>query len=153
MKKVLSITLITLLLSTTISFCQPSNNTIASVKDLNMVEDNLGIIIKNILLGEYDEVAIRKSLRFNESILQNIYNNTIIEYKADKAPLKRREDVSILYISALYKLSINALDLYLDDKNMNDMFLLDSISEYREGNQILNIFKETLRKSYKIDIQ
>ena len=150
MKKILYLALVMIFLTTSISFSQPSDETMKSIKSLELINNNLSLVIKDILSGKYDEESIIKDLKYNNSLVKSIYNETIFEYKEDiniknKTTLQKREEGTIFYIATLYSLAINGITLYLEDKSANETFLLDAISEYRQGTQALNAFKDVFK--------
>ncbi|MGL5714582.1 MAG: hypothetical protein ACRCX2_16295 [Paraclostridium sp.] len=150
MKKVLCSVLTIIFLTSSISFAQPSQGTTASIKSLEMVNNNLGIIVKNIISRTYEDESIKKDLKYNSSLLETIYNDTLFEYKEDlknkdKTTLQKRVEGTVFYIASLYSLSINGIALYLEDKSANESFLLDAISEYREGGIALSVLKNFLK--------
>lgn len=150
MKKILYLSLVMIFLTTSISFSQPSDDTMKFIKSLDLINNNLSLVVKDILSGKYDEESIKKDLEYNNSLVKSIYNDAIFEYKEDiniknKTTLQKREEGTIFYIATLYSLAINGITLYLEDKSVNDTFLLDAISEYRQGTQALNTLKGVLK--------
>ena len=152
MKKTLISTLIITLLCTTISFANPNEHITLAVKDLTRVENDLGIIIKNIISCEYNEESIRKTLEFDSGIISSIYSRCSMNHKKGDPNIIKREVNTILYICSVYGLAINGILLYLEDKNSNEAYFLDSISEYRMGIITLEEFKKFLNKTYKVDL-
>ncbi|MGL4450445.1 MAG: hypothetical protein ACRCTZ_04555 [Sarcina sp.] len=150
MKKILYLALIMVFLTTSISFSQPNDDTMKFIKSLELINNNLSLVVKDILSGNYDEESIRKDLEYNNSLVKSIYNEAVFEYKEDKSiknktTLQKREEGTIFYIATLYSLAINGITLYLEDKSVNEMFLLDAICEYRQGTKALNVFKDISR--------
>ena len=152
MKKIFILTVILTLLCTTITFAQPSEHVMSSVKDLIRVQNDLDIIIKKIISCEYDKVSMEKTLRFDSELLSSIFNKCHNNYSKEDSNLVRRETDTIFYIASIYRLSINGILLYLEDKNNYEAYFLDSVAQYKVGRLTLDQFRQTLEKVYKIKI-
>lgn len=138
MKKILSILLSVLILTTSISFAYNNDKSLditnTYLKDLNKVEQDLHLVIKGIMNCKYDSDSVIKSLDLDKSLILGIYANSSMNYK-DKSmsKAKNRELSNIIYVSSLYSLSLNALYLYLEDEDKNDTYLMDAIFHYHVG--------------------
>lgn len=152
MKKTFILTLILTFLCTTITFGQPSEHVILSVKDLIRVENDLDIIIKKIISCEYDKTSMEKTLKFDREVLSSIFNKCHANYNKEDSNLLRRETDTIFYIASVYRLSINGILLYLEDKNNYEAYFLDSITQFKLGKLALDQFRQTLEKVYKVKI-
>ena len=152
MKKTFVLTLILTLLCTTISFAQPGEHVMSSVKDLIRVQNDLDIVIKIIISCDYDKVSMEKTLKFDSEVLSGIFNKCHANYKKQDSNLLRRESDTIFYIASIYRLSINGILLYLEDQNNYEAYFLDSIDQYKGGNMSLDRFRQTLEKVYKVKI-
>ncbi|WP_290059977.1 hypothetical protein [Paraclostridium bifermentans] len=152
MKKTFVLTLILSLLCTTTIFAQPSEHVILSVKDLIRVQNDLDIIIKKIISCEYDKISMEQTLKFDSEVLSSIFNKCHTNYNKEASNLSRRETDTIFYIASVYRLSINGILLYLEDKNNYEVYFLDSIAQYKVGKLALDQFRQTLEKVYKVKI-
>ncbi|WGX74748.1 hypothetical protein QJS64_11340 [Paraclostridium bifermentans] len=152
MKKTFVLTLILTLLCTAIAFAQPSEHVMSSVKDLIRVQNDLDIIIKKIISCEYDKVSMEKTLKFDSELLSSIFNKCHTNYSKVDSNLVRRETDTIFYIASVYRLSINGVLLYLEDKNNYEVYFLDSVTQYKVGRLTLDQFRQTLEKVYKSKI-
>lgn len=152
MKKTFILTAILTLLCTTITFSQPSEHVMSSVKDLIRVQNDLDMIIKKIISCEYDKVSMEKTLKFDGEILSSIFNKCNTNYIKGDSNLVRRETDTIFYIASIYRLSINGILLYLEDKNNYEACFLDSVAQYKGGSLALDQFRQTLERVYKIKI-
>lgn len=152
MKKTFVLTLIITFLCTTITFAQPSEHVMLSVKDLIRVQNDLDIIIKKIISCEYDKVSMEQTLKFDSELLSSIFNKCHTNYNKEGSNLLRRETDTIFYIASVYRLSINGILLYLEDKNNYEVYFLDSIAQYKVGKLALDQFRQTLEKVYKVKI-
>ncbi|GIM32070.1 hypothetical protein [Paraclostridium bifermentans] len=152
MKKTFVLTVILTLLCATITFAQPSEHVMSSVKDLIRVQNDLDIIIKNIISCEYDKASMEKTLKFDSELLSSIFNKCHTNYNKGDSNLVRRETDTIFYIASVYRLSINGILLYLEDKNNYEAYFLDSVAQYKAGKLALDQFRQTLEKAYKTKI-
>lgn len=136
MKKTLVLTLSFLLIFTNISFAD-TNMVTKSIKDLEMVNNNIDIMIKSILSNDaIDKEDIFKQVAFNESILAGNSNTFSNLYAKEKDFKLKRSYSSILYINSLYELALSSLLIYLNDENNLDAFL-DSSASLVNGNALL----------------
>lgn len=95
---------------------------------------------------------MEKTLRFDSELLSSIFNKCHNNYSKEDSNLVRRETDTIFYIASIYRLSINGILLYLEDKNNYEAYFLDSVAQYKVGRLTLDQFRQTLEKVYKIKI-
>lgn len=145
MKKLLVSIFCFLLLFTNISFANPSLVE-KSVKDLDMVNNNINVLFKSILSKEsLSKDDIFKQVAFNDSILIENSNKIITAYSKENNLHIRRTYSSIMYISSLYQLSLSSLLVYLADTNQLDYFL-DASASAVSANTLLLQLKSDIKK-------
>ncbi|MGX4601182.1 hypothetical protein [Faecalimicrobium sp. JNUCC 81] len=145
MKKLLVSTLCFLLLFTNISFANPVLVE-KSVKDLDMVNNNMNVLFKTILSKEnLSKDDIFKQVAFNDSILSENSNKIITAYSKENNLHIKRTYSSIMYISSLYQLGLSSLLVYLDDTSQLDYFL-DASASAVSANTLLLQLKSDIKK-------
>ncbi|WP_042276493.1 hypothetical protein [Faecalimicrobium dakarense] len=139
MKKILVSTLCLLLLFTNISFAN-SNLVEKSIKDLDMVNNNINILFKSILSKEnLNKDDIFKQVAFNDSILAENSDKVITAYSKENNLALKRTYSSIIYVNSLYQLSLSSLLVYLNDTNQLDYFLDASASSVTANTLLLQL--------------
>lgn len=143
MKKVIAIILCSILISTNISFAAPSPTVKNSLGDLSRVENDISIVLKSVLNSKYDADSLKKTLKFDGSILSNVYTLAVNDLSTTNlTSLEKRELITLIYTTSLFGLAINGLVLYLDDPQANQSFYFDAISEYKLGRVSLRALKD-----------
>lgn len=140
MKKIFVSTICAVLLFTNISFA----NTISLtdyIKDLEMVNDRMYIIIKQITGDEpLDVNELNRDIKFCESILSTRAKK-ISEAYSNKSSLEiGRTCSALLYTISLYQLSLTSISIYINDDSRANHFI-EACSSYKQANAALNTLK------------
>lgn len=147
MKKIISLTIVAIMLMTSVSFAQPNNDTITSLKELTEINNDIGIVIRNILTCGYDVNSENQTLTYNRGIVKQVLGRSYSNYNQYGSDLiENREATSLIYIASLYALSINGLSIYLEDTEKNEKYLFDAITQYRDANIALLEFKTSIKE-------
>lgn len=140
MKKVFVFTLCALLFFTNISFA----NTISltdSIKDIEMVNDRMYIIIKQITGDEpLDVNELNQDIRFCESILSTRAKKISDVYSNKSSVEVARTCSALLYTISLYQLSLTSISMYINDDSKANHFI-EACSSYQQANVALNTLK------------
>ncbi|UEL48110.1 hypothetical protein [Terrisporobacter hibernicus] len=154
MKKLFTLMLCFILVSTNISFANANNITVSTnissantnnitnaIKDIEMVNNSTKIMIKEIVGDKPLETEeLRKDIAFAESILSEQSNKLSALYSRESDFELRRTYSTLLYTIALYELSLSSMLVYVNDTNKLDYFI-DAITSYSAGENSLEIIK------------
>lgn len=140
MKKVFISTICFLLIFTNVSFA----NTISltdSIKDIEMVNDRIYIIIKQITGDDsIDLNELNGDIRFCESILSTRAKKISDAYSNKSSVEIGRTCSSLLYVISLYELSLTSITMYIHDDSKANHFI-EACSSYQQANFSLQNLK------------
>lgn len=133
-------------------FAQPENISTKSAKELRRISESLNLTIDLILDNNYNKDEIIKNMDFQKKRLNLILSEINLSQNTESDNLLiMREYATILYITGAYRLAINGISLYVQDKKDRNYFL-DAIVELREGDRTLSELIDALKKGYKVTI-
>lgn len=140
MKKLISLTLCFMLLFTSISYGQ-TNNISSSIKDLEMVRNEINLMIKEISGDEpLDMSKFKEDVKYCESILASLSKKISKDYSNESDIELKAAYSSLLYVSSLYALSLNSIIAYIHN-NTKSHYFIDICTTYREGTLALDAIK------------
>lgn len=140
MKKFLILTLCFILLFTNISYSQPSNVKTA-IQDLDTVNNRVNLMIKEITGDEPLNInELTKDIKFCESILASNSKQISNAYSTETNIQLRRTYSTILYVIALYELSLSSMLVYINDDSKTNYFI-DTCAVFKQGNISLHELK------------
>lgn len=152
MKKIFALTLCALLFFTNISFA----NTISltdSIKDIEMVNDRMYIIIKQITGDEpLDIKELNQDIKFCESILSTRSKKISDAYSNKSSVEVGRTCSALLYTISLYQLSLTSIVMYLNDDSKAGYFI-EACSSYQQANVSLKNLKLNNKEPEKRQVQ
>lgn len=154
MKKLFTLTLCFILVSTNISFANTNNITVSTnisyasknditnaIKDIEMVNNSTKIMIKKIVGDEpLDTEELKKDIAFAESILGEQARKISTLYSKESDFELRRTYSTILFAISLYQLSLSSMLVYVNDTNKVEYFI-DTCTSYSAGENSLEILK------------
>lgn len=148
MKKNFALTLCALLFFTNISFA----NTISltdSIKDIEMVNDRMYIIIKQITGDEpLDVNELNRDIKFCESILSTRAKKISDTYSNKSSLEVGRTCSALLYTISLYQLSLTSIVMYINDDSKANHFI-EACASYQQANAALNTLKSKNKEPQK----
>lgn len=138
---VFAITLI--LFTSTISFSNaynvsapvPVSNRL--IKDLELIDNNMYLLIKYVAAGNYKEDKVEKDIKFIEAAI-----NTLT---AETAKLPQRDNDVILSMQSIlnyYKISLSRLKAYFETKDADN--LIDAIVSFSSGYDSSNKLRQII---------
>lgn len=140
MKKIFALTLCALLFFTNISFA----NTISltdSIKDIEMVNDRMYIIIKQITGDQpLDVNELNRDIKFCESILSTRAKKISDTYSNKSSLEVGRTCSALLYTISLYELSLTSITMYINDDSKANHFI-EACATYQQANFSLQNLK------------
>ena len=140
MKKLISLTLCLILLFTNTSFGQ-TNNISDAIKDLEMVEKKINIMIDEISGDEpLDMTQFMKDIKFCESILASCSKQISKDYSNEPDIELKAAYSSLLYVSSLYALSLSSMIVYINNETKSNYFV-ELCATYKDGTLALNAIK------------
>lgn len=156
MKKLFTLALCLILVSTNISFADTNNISVSTnissasktdiqnaIKDIEMVNNSINIMIKKIVGDDpLDTEELRKDIDFAETILgsQSSKISTLCSKESDFE--LRRTYSTILYTLSIYQLSLSSMLVYVNDNNKVDCFV-DTCTSYSIGESSLKTLKSS----------
>ena len=140
MTKFLTLTLCFILLFTNISYGQP-NNVKTAIQDLDTVNNRVNLMIKVITGDEPLNInELTKDIKFCESILASNSKQISNAYSTETNIQLRRTYSTILYVTALYELSLSSMLVYINDDSKTSYFI-DTCAVFKQGNMSLHELK------------
>lgn len=140
MKRLIILTFSFFLIFTNISFAT-HNDILKTIDDATMVNDRISIMIKNITGDDpLDIDDFKKEIKFCETLLAENSNKMISLYSSESDIELKRSYASMIYIMALYKLSLTSMAIYIDDDNKAEYFI-ETCSTYNSANSTLKAIK------------
>lgn len=140
MKKVFVSTICFLLIFTNVSFA----NTISltdSIKDIEMVNDRIYIIIKQITGDKpLDVNELNRDIKFCESILSTRAKKISDTYSNKSSLEVGRTCSALLYTISLYELSLTSITMYINDDSKANHFI-EACATYQQGKYSLTNLK------------
>lgn len=147
MKKIISIVIVAFMLTTSISFAGPNNDSLTSLKELNEISSDIGLVLRNIVKCGYDKNNENKTLNHNRGIVKEILSRSFNNYNASGSDLiANREASQIINIASLYAQVINSLAIYLEDTENNESYLFNAIAEYNNAITATEEFNNMLKR-------
>lgn len=154
MKKLFTLALCLILVSTNISFADTNNISVSTnissssktdiknaIKDIEMVNNSTKIMIRKIAGDDpLDTEELRKDITFAETILEAQASKTSTLYSKESNFELRRAYSTILYTISLYQLTLSSMLVYVNDTNKVDYFV-DTCTSYSSGEDSLKTLK------------
>ncbi|EQK42751.1 hypothetical protein C672_1695 [[Clostridium] bifermentans ATCC 638] len=144
LKKFSIIILLTLIIFTSnansthaLSFVPPSTSDNQYIKDLEIIDDSMYLLIKTIIMGNYKDNEINKSIKFIETLIEDL------NIKASKLPQK--DNAAVLAVESIlnfYKVSLIRLQSYLETKDPDN--LMDAINIFSLASSSSNNLSEII---------
>ena len=138
---VFAITLI--LFTSTISFSNACNVSVPVpisnrlIKDLELIDNNMYLLIKYVAAGNYKQDKVEKDIKFIEAAI-----NTLT---AETAKLPQRDNDVILSMQSIlnyYKISLSRLKAYFETKDADN--LIDAIVSFSSGYDSSNKLRQII---------
>lgn len=127
-----------LLMFTSISFAD-NNQIKQTLKDMELVNNNISIMIKQIVGDEpLNTDNLNKDIKFLESILGERSKNITSLYAAESSTELKRTYSTLLNTISFYELSLNSMKVYIDDNSKIDYFI-ETCTTFYSGNISLMI--------------
>ncbi|KHS56188.1 MULTISPECIES: hypothetical protein [Terrisporobacter] len=156
MKKLFTLALCLILVSTNISFADTNNISVSTnissaskadiqnaIKDIEMVNNSINIMIKKIVGDDPLETEeLKKDIAFAETILGSQSSKISTLYSKESDFELRRTYSNILYTLSLYQLSLSSMLVYVNDTNKVDYFV-DTCTSYSIGESSLKTLKSS----------
>ena len=156
MKKLFTLALCLILVSTNISFADTNNISVSTnissarkadiqnaIKDIEMVNNSINIMIKKIVGDDPLETEeLKKDIAFAETILGSQSSKISTLYYKESDFELRRTYSNILYTLSLYQLSLSSMLVYVNDTNKVDYFV-DTCTSYSIGESSLKTLKSS----------
>lgn len=156
MKKLFTLALCLISVSTNISFADTNNISVSTnissaskadiqnaIKDIEMVNNSINIMIKKIVGDDPLETEeLKKDIAFAETILGSQSSKISTLYSKESDFELRRTYSNILYTLSLYQLSLSSMLVYVNDTNKVDYFV-DTCTSYSIGESSLKTLKSS----------
>ena len=129
-----------MLFFTNISFAD-TNDIKQTIKDIELVNNNINIIVKKVIGDEKLDInALEKDIKFSESILGERTKKVSSLYTTESnAELKNGYSILLNSLS-YYALTLSNLEAYIHDESKVSNFI-DTCANYRQGNITLLILQ------------
>ena len=127
-----------LLMFTSISFAD-NNQIKQTLKDMELVNNNMSIMIKQIVGDEpLNTDNLNKDIKFLESILGERSKNITSLYATESSIELKRTYSTLLNTISFYELSLNSMKVYINDNSKIDYFI-ETCTTFYSGNISLMI--------------
>ncbi|UAG16931.1 hypothetical protein [Paraclostridium bifermentans] len=120
-----------------LSLVPPSTSDNQYIKDLEIIDNNMYLLIKTIIMGNYKDTEINKSIKFIETLIEDL------NIKASKLPQK--DNAAVLAVESIlnfYKVSLIRLQSYLETKDPDN--LMDAINIFSLASTSSNNLSEII---------